>query len=432
MAILFNCPYCTAQIKVPDAVAGKIGRCPKCETKVRVPAPKPPPVQKSEDETPAPVTAASQLDSAAFPEGFDPDDSPSINTQIAPSDEAAIPSPDDFPAINVDNDLPVVSDEQGTPTATPSYAARLKKQKTGWSSLIIPLVLGMVLVAIVLGYQWYTQTTFTGELTAEIVEPFDLETTYSRTRFNLPGNRLERMLADFRDDPQVLTKGAFGLMYGKVRYSGNEQGLVVTLQPGPDVRVVRINPFDDPDLATFLKEKNNRALLERPRSAVVGAALQAFARDWDTIDRKSMKMGNLAEYQEPLARSGMAGELGYHVAASFGDDLFPCSYSDSEGRMYFLLPKNIETFRLIEPATMEGEDSVFPAPFGYTVTLKSAQPEEAEPVTPEPEPAETDPAETDPLDTELETPADGDENTDESMEKMDVPAMEKPAAMDAK
>ena len=37
MAIEFNCPYCTAAIRVPDAYAGKQGRCPKCDTKLLIP-----------------------------------------------------------------------------------------------------------------------------------------------------------------------------------------------------------------------------------------------------------------------------------------------------------------------------------------------------------------------------------------------------------
>ena len=39
MAIQFNCPYCTAPIRVGDEAAGKVGKCPKCATKLRVPAP---------------------------------------------------------------------------------------------------------------------------------------------------------------------------------------------------------------------------------------------------------------------------------------------------------------------------------------------------------------------------------------------------------
>ena len=37
MAIEFNCPYCTAVIRVPDNAGGGKGRCPKCATRISVP-----------------------------------------------------------------------------------------------------------------------------------------------------------------------------------------------------------------------------------------------------------------------------------------------------------------------------------------------------------------------------------------------------------
>ncbi|HCK52778.1 MAG TPA: hypothetical protein DIC23_06140, partial [Planctomycetaceae bacterium] len=39
MAIEFNCPYCTAVIRVGDTAVGKKGTCPKCDTAVVVPRP---------------------------------------------------------------------------------------------------------------------------------------------------------------------------------------------------------------------------------------------------------------------------------------------------------------------------------------------------------------------------------------------------------
>ena len=39
MAIEFDCPYCTAAIRVNDTAAGKRGACPKCGTSLIVPRP---------------------------------------------------------------------------------------------------------------------------------------------------------------------------------------------------------------------------------------------------------------------------------------------------------------------------------------------------------------------------------------------------------
>ena len=39
MAIEFDCPHCTASIRVGDSSAGKVGKCPQCKEKIRVPQP---------------------------------------------------------------------------------------------------------------------------------------------------------------------------------------------------------------------------------------------------------------------------------------------------------------------------------------------------------------------------------------------------------
>ena len=48
----FSCPYCTASVKVPDSASGKLGACPKCGTKIRIPSvPVPPVAPKAPQQT---------------------------------------------------------------------------------------------------------------------------------------------------------------------------------------------------------------------------------------------------------------------------------------------------------------------------------------------------------------------------------------------
>ena len=65
MAIEFNCPYCTATIRVPDPYAGKQGRCPKCDTRLVVPMVAGPgstaPVASPTEATRLPTPEPSQL-----------------------------------------------------------------------------------------------------------------------------------------------------------------------------------------------------------------------------------------------------------------------------------------------------------------------------------------------------------------------------------
>lgn len=45
MPIEFDCPHCTSAIRVGDSGAGKVGKCPRCKEKIRVPLPSPVGVQ---------------------------------------------------------------------------------------------------------------------------------------------------------------------------------------------------------------------------------------------------------------------------------------------------------------------------------------------------------------------------------------------------
>ena len=58
MSIVVTCPSCAANIKAPDAAAGKKVKCPKCTSTIAVPAAAPPPVfDDFTDDAPPPVSA---------------------------------------------------------------------------------------------------------------------------------------------------------------------------------------------------------------------------------------------------------------------------------------------------------------------------------------------------------------------------------------
>lgn len=66
--IQFQCGHCGVKLKVPEAQAGKSGRCPKCRTTIRVPlAPPLPPAPLTETASPLPYpVAASSIDERLF------------------------------------------------------------------------------------------------------------------------------------------------------------------------------------------------------------------------------------------------------------------------------------------------------------------------------------------------------------------------------
>ena len=67
MALKFRCPGCEKKLAVADTLAGKAIRCPNCQTKVRVPTPKPKPAPEPVLE-PEPVEPPRRVDEPPTPE----------------------------------------------------------------------------------------------------------------------------------------------------------------------------------------------------------------------------------------------------------------------------------------------------------------------------------------------------------------------------
>ena len=55
--IRFNCFACKNSIKAPDGLAGKMGKCPRCGQRLRVPNAEPPPVVVAEADEPPIIEA---------------------------------------------------------------------------------------------------------------------------------------------------------------------------------------------------------------------------------------------------------------------------------------------------------------------------------------------------------------------------------------
>ncbi|MEZ6058360.1 MAG: hypothetical protein R3C01_16795 [Planctomycetaceae bacterium] len=524
MAILFDCPYCTAPIKVADAAAGKVGRCPKCETKLTVPipprkpgeAPHPPAIADAQSPPPTTPAAASSIpaetppvletpatprspatssapkppvgtskasakaappssplpprpvvrgpigdipvtsdagpssEKVSFSNVTEPDSPQNSQNVSRPEDEIVpgiIPARGSFlrtsnhhagtsdaesdestdfnfsdrptsgpslgEGLGIDieaggdavTDFPVVVDEgagvfvstqgaDGKKGGGSSYADRIKQQrKTSWGRMVIPLILGVGLLVIGGGYYFSTRATFTGPMEAEVVaDGFPLEIVIDRGQFPLPPDRVERMLAEFRDDPRVLMKELAGKSFGTIRFQGDEQGLRITHNPGPDVRVVRVDLRGNVPLIDFVKQQV--VSLDQPRLQIVRSGAEKFARVWDSATSSGMRMGNVGDFMESLGRESMCGSLGHHLVARVGIEMYQCTFQDVDGRLYFLLPHNVTVFELVERSVVDGGASVFPTKFEFVVTIlapaasKSSPTTETTPSTTEP-PAKT-------------------------------------------
>ena len=128
MAIEFDCPYCTAAIRVNDTAAGKRGACPKCGTSLIVPRPA------------------------------------EVVTEVVESPAAsAHPEPDVIPDVVPD----MVPEFQSRPQASVSSRVRRRRHRRG--GLMFPLACGgLLLLAITVAWFLNDPTRFQGSLVGEL------------------------------------------------------------------------------------------------------------------------------------------------------------------------------------------------------------------------------------------------------------------------
>lgn len=387
MAIQFNCPYCTASIKVGDAAAGKIGSCPKCGTKLRVPIPQRPQASAPSAGTPAP-------DSAPAP--VIDDSGPALN----PPQPADTPDSGGIPEFAID-----------APAVQTSYARQVKQRRKGaWASLMIPLLFAGLLAAAAGGYWWFQRETMTGPLTGERLPPGEvLIGRIPPGAGGVPRQEYLDVVAGLRIDPAVVSSKVL-----RVEFRGGPYGVEVWVSPGPESDIVRVPVRQHPAVAGFYT--TNAARLNEPLQAELQAAAKGFMTDYQNAASSGMVIGNAAEYRDALGLNSLLGGLGYHSAALVGTTYYPCVHEDDGGRLYFAVPRGTTTF-IVTERPFEERDSVFPGEYRFEVTV-------ADP----PAPVQTDEAETELTEPDEQTSADEGDQADSMMEP-EEPAADAPEEM---
>jgi hypothetical protein len=349
MAIQFNCPYCTAPIKVGDDAAGRIGKCPKCETKLRVPQPELPdssPVPPVAEPGP-PLVAAPHAPAESVPDAAWP-------VEVTEPSESSSPVP--FP-LNT--------------SAETSYARQVRQRKqSSWAALLLPLLFGGVLVALAGGYWWYSRDTMTGPMNGERLAPGTL--LQARIPAALAGTSRDLYLdaaKGLQVDPAVINSELL-----QVEFHGGPYGLETWLSAGPEADLVSV-PVRENNLVARFNSKHAAELIA-PRDTEMAAAAAKFISDWQNATRDGMELGNTRDFRDSLGLNSLLGGLGYHSAALIGNKYYPCVHEDEEGRLYFAVPRGTASF-IVTERPIEGQDSVFPDEYRFDVTV-------VQPTTPAP------------------------------------------------
>lgn len=398
MAIEFNCPYCTAAIRVADNAAGKVGRCPKCETRLRVPSPQPPDETSSIEPPPEPPPATdppaieppapTEPPPAAEPQATTepppsvppprrgggppprrplppPPPAPNADEPVVPVPEIPEPQPE-FPGLIID----------ATDAVEPIHQRVARGRQRNWAALLVPLVCGGILLAVGVGYWWMNRETMTGELTAERL-PHDTTVSAVIQRF-VPDVSTEVWQAaqvGLGEDPVIVQSE---LMV--VAFRGSRRGLEVSLSAGPETDLVRVDVRRNRMLNQFCVDHNQQ--LDEAWERELKDASTHFLDDWNNAATSGMLMGNGQQYRDSVGLNALTRGLGYHSVAVVGNRLYPCVYEDAEFRLYFVVPHGVDEFVVTE-RDFPDRPSIFPGEYRFTVHVA--------PPPPEPAPEETEP-----------------------------------------
>ncbi len=368
MAIQFNCPYCTSAIRVADAAAGRIGKCPRCGTKLRVPRPEvaeattAPDTDRSEPRAVSPIQAPDvpQFPGATSQHPF----SDALESPVAPvAEPSQAPAPAGWeasPFAALDTVASVEVDD-----AIPSVLQRRRQGPSLWVKVAVPLVFIAILLGIGGVYWWTQRPTMTGELPGERL-PADtmLSIAVPAILVDVPQEAYDAAVAGLIETPQAILTDLMS-----VEIVGGPEGLQVRLQAGPETELVRVDVRQNPLLARVAQDQAEE--LNADRLNEFRDAAREFVEAWRESRSAGMLFGNTAAYRDKLGINALLRGVGYHSTAIVDRKAYPCVHEDDEGRLYFSLPRGTMTFVITE-RQREGQGSVFPSEYRFTVSVAAA------------------------------------------------------------
>ena len=323
MAIEFQCPYCTAMIRVGDEAAGKRGKCPKCETTLMVPRPEAP------GDVPGPVDG---IDQSADDEIVIPELAPEI--QIGPQ---------------------------------ASVTSRVRRRRMKQGGLLFPLVCGGLLLLAITAV-WFLNDpsrfrgSLTGELTAMIAEPESLE---PRT---IDGELVSGAADTFTDLVESLAErpGRIRSNTMLVTFGAADGRVSVRVEPGSGFRLVRVSLAAAPGLREFVASESSR--LDRLRRKDLATHLEKLLAEWQTARDNDEPFDRWPSYRDTLGLATMVGGVGHHAIAVTGRQELRCLF-EGDGALYFLVPVKLNRFQLTGRRRSDGS---VPFPAEYQVRVVAA------------------------------------------------------------
>ena len=338
MAIEFNCPYCTAVIRVPDNAGGGKGRCPKCATRISVPkvsTPKrgAPPVEPKVVLAPPPTEQPLFTLDVSSPGATSSDSlTPNVDPLEISFAAASSTTDDTLPSDPMD----IFSSDHHADTVTSK--PRRKKSGVGWK---IPAAVVVLVFAAVGGWFFWQEkmgASLSGDLIAETADELELPPGFvEKSLLGSSSEIAETILTKLEKSPLPLTSSLM-----QVQLSGYKKGLLIRLNLGLQSRFYRVDVSDNLPLRQF--RSKHAPELEGRRMFEVEQAAKSFATAYSQVLAKKSDMSSIAEFRDTLALPALVRGVGHQLIATHGRTAYPCVYEDSEGAWYFLMPPDVKSF----------------------------------------------------------------------------------------
>lgn len=364
MAIEFNCPYCTATIRVPDAYAGKQGRCPKCDTKLLIPS------------VPLPHQAViPQL--------------PMVQSQPVAAPGAGPLALEGLPAVTNGNVAAGNDPFVVRPVTTSVIKSRRRSSRRRPSRALVfgvPVICFLVLFGIIAYSLTGSLPQLHGELTGRRLDGLSLPKSV------IPWNVISLSEDDRRILQEALTTQPESLASQVMacRLSASDEGITVTLATQPESQWIMVNVAAEKPLAIWRRKEGPH--LDRIRLDELHAAVTQYAKD------KLLKINgeqiaiDAADVRDKVALNASSRALSFAIQAVADPTIFRCAAEDEQGQLYFCLPKSVKVFK-IQGRTLANGSPGFSGDYNVTVAGEKVT-IESEPSDDDPEPETAMPEET--------------------------------------
>jgi hypothetical protein len=363
MAIQFDCPYCTATMRVPDAVMGTIGRCPKCETSLRVPVVEIPDVRAASMTASGAASPTIEAQSPSWA-----DETRELPRIPAAAAKAAHPFADDRdeprpPASSAGTSL-FGNDEPEGRTAAPidnATAMRMRRDRPrvrGWMWVSLAFVVAAIGIGAAFWWQQKSNPVYTAR--GEVLAETSLSSVIPQKEIDIPEadwaaikKALEQSPADLRS-PQM-----------NITFESAPRGIKVGLKPGRNRELVAVPIRDVPELVEA-SSSTNQAMRE-PRRKALAESLGEMSAQIQSATRAG-KPADLSNFGVSVGVTGLGGPLGFACHAVIDRNAYACVFEDREGRLYFLVPTGATDF-VIRPREAGNAAQVLPPRLQVHVTV---------------------------------------------------------------